>query len=351
MSTALLIPIYEPTEKCISFLASFSPDEFDRFLVIDDGSGRDFQWIFEKIKEKSPFEVLSYPENHGKGYALKTGVSYLMEKDPNLDFILTSDGDGQHLKKDILHIRDVALSHPKELVLGVRDLNAHEIPKKSKIGNDLSRAYMSWATHIHCMDTQTGLRAIPKNLFQTFLKTPGSHYDFEMNFLIDAAREAPLFEEKIETIYENNNAGSHFKPLLDTARIYRGPLLYCLSLLICWGLDIGLFALFQSFLSIGKYPFLWNLCFAKGISEVVLTLSSLFLCFPRRKGIGARSEKHYFILFLGLGCSCLFLYLFKEDVISPVLLKFLVDLVFYLILFLLSVIWAKGAVDNSPKES
>lgn len=347
--TALIVPIYQPKDRCISFLSSFSKDEFDYMLVVDDGSGKDYKHIFDAIEKETPFEVLSYLPNGGKGHAMKEGLKYLLEKNPSIDFVLTADGDGQHLKKDILHIRDTALKNPISLTLGVRDMINNDIPKNSKIGGDMSRAYMKWSTHLYCLDTQTGLRAIPSNLFDLFLKTPGERYDFEMNFLVDAARVAKIKEELIETVYENNNEGSHFKPLLDTYRIYKGPIFYFLSLLISWGIDIGLFVILTSFASFGSLTNYVSLAISKVAAEALLILSSIFIAFPKRKGIGARSGKHYFIFLTCLIFSLGSMYFFSMYM-NAILLKFLTDLVLYFFFFLVSLLWAKSSTNNFPED-
>lgn len=350
MKTALIIPIYQARERCISFLQSFQKDDFDYMLVIDDGSGEKYSWIYDEIKKTSPFEVLSYSENKGKGHAMKEGLKYLLSIDPTIDILLTADGDGQHLKKDILHIRDFALEHPDSLILGTRNVMSDDIPRKSKIGNDMARAYMRWSTHLQCLDTQTGLRAIPKKLFELFLEVPGEHYDQEMNFLVDAAHICSIKEERIETVYENNNEGSHFKPLLDSYRIYQGPIKYLASLLLMWGISIGLFAILTVFVSLGNWTPYISLALASIVSEVGVVILSIFVAFPKRKGIGARNSKHYFIFFSNFAISSAFLCFFSSSGLNLVLLKFLADLASFTLFFLLSIIWSRCSIDNFPKD-
>lgn len=115
---ALLIPIYEPTDRVLPFLKQFLEGEFDAFLVVDDGSGEKYADIFESIRKETVFTVLSYEGNKGKGYALKTGMKELISKYPNLDTIVTADGDGQHLHEDILKVAEKAKENPFALVLG-----------------------------------------------------------------------------------------------------------------------------------------------------------------------------------------------------------------------------------------
>ncbi|MBO4541432.1 MAG: glycosyltransferase, partial [Bacilli bacterium] len=128
MSSALLVPIYEPNDKVVPFLKSFQPGDFDFFLVVDDGSGKDYEARFQQIAEETVFSVLSYPKNHGKGHALKTGFRKLFEEHPDLEVVVTADGDGQHAYPDILRVKKVGAQHPESLTIGCRDFSLPDVP-------------------------------------------------------------------------------------------------------------------------------------------------------------------------------------------------------------------------------
>lgn len=227
MTSALLIPSYEPRPRVVNFLSQFKQGDFTYFLVVDDGSGSNYDEIFESIKTNTVFSVIRYPFNKGKGNALKTGLKHLLQEHPDLDFIVTADSDGQHLKKDILSVRDACSSHPESLTLGSRDFS--KAPKKSQNGNLWSSRYFRTVSGAYIRDTQTGLRGIPSSLFPLFLKTHGKRFEFEMNFLLDAASIVSLEQVEIETVYEEGNEGSHFRPLADSLRIASGLIAYALG--------------------------------------------------------------------------------------------------------------------------
>jgi glycosyltransferase involved in cell wall biosynthesis len=105
MKQALFIPIYQPSEKVLPFLAQFKNGDFERMIVVDDGSGVNYQNLF-RSKRATRFEVISYPTNGGKGHALKTAIRYLIDHCPEIQGIVTADGDGQHAYADILKVRD-----------------------------------------------------------------------------------------------------------------------------------------------------------------------------------------------------------------------------------------------------
>lgn len=92
MKAALLILIFQPRERVLPFLKKFHADDFDALLVVDDGSGKNYVDTFEAVEGQTPFEVVSYLENKGKGYALRFGMKKLQEKIPDLDYFVTADG-------------------------------------------------------------------------------------------------------------------------------------------------------------------------------------------------------------------------------------------------------------------
>ena len=73
---------------------------------------------------------------------------------------------------------------------------------------------------------------------------PGEWYEYEMNALLVCYRKKiSLREIGVETIYINDNAGSHFNPLRDSYRIYKEILRFSASSIISFFLDYGIYSL------------------------------------------------------------------------------------------------------------
>ena len=72
----VLIPAYEPENNFITLIEELSLTDL-KIIVIDDGSGDNYKDIFNQISKYA--KVISYKENKGKGYALKTGLKYIKE--------------------------------------------------------------------------------------------------------------------------------------------------------------------------------------------------------------------------------------------------------------------------------
>ena len=233
MKKALIIPIYQPTELVLPFLSKFKKGDFDYFVVVDDGSGTEFEERFASIQELGLFTLLRLKKNKGKGKAMKSALSYLMKKDPDLGGIVTADGDGQHAYEDILKVRDALEANQEKLVLGTR--SRKDMPLASQNGSWWSSFYFKMMSGLALEDTQTGLRGIPKRYFSTFLASPGSRYEFEMGFLAGIAREERIVTVPIQTIYLNDNSSTHFRKVIDSIRIARFPSAYIFSgVLLCF---------------------------------------------------------------------------------------------------------------------
>jgi glycosyltransferase involved in cell wall biosynthesis len=330
MKQALLIPIYQPSEKVLPFLEQFQPGDFSRMIVVDDGSGSNYQTIFNAIKATNRFEVISYPQNGGKGHALKTAIRYIADHCPEIQGIVTADGDGQHSYPDILKIRDSLNAHPTSLIMGVRDFNGKDVPHHNKVGNKLSACYFRLATHVKLGDTQTGLRGIPVSLFPLALASRGERYEYEMNFLMEAVREAPLEQVAIQTIYDGNKS-SHFHPIRDSIRIYKTPLLYIIVALLSEVIDLGFFTLFTT---IGPSEIVYKILVATITSRLLsgafnFTLE-YFLVFENEGGFAKKLGKYALIFFLNMGLSFGLTYAFNFLPANLTFIKFIVDLVLFI---------------------
>ena len=98
-------------------------------------------------------------------------------------------------------------------------------------------------------DSQTGLRYLPNSIFSNLLMLPGNKYEYELECLY-AIRKLGynITQIQIKTVYIEGNSGSHFRPIIDSARIYLVFARFSLSSLLSFGLDMSIFAFFLSYL-------------------------------------------------------------------------------------------------------
>ena len=243
MDTVIVIPTIDPDSRLVTLVDEMRERGFERFIVVDDGSANESRSVFEKLKLRG-VHVFYHVVNLGKGQAIKTALMHMRGLFPDATHFVTMDDDGQHLPDDVENICQVAAEHPDRIVLGMRNLRGKNVPARSRIGNAFSSAYFKMDTGMTCPDTQTGLRAIPLSLIGLALSTPGTRYDYEMNFLTSAVKhDVPVAMVPITTVYENGNEASHFSPLRDSLLIYKQFVRFAGSSIACACVDLGLFAL------------------------------------------------------------------------------------------------------------
>ncbi len=217
--TVILIPAYKPDAALPPLCETLTSMGY-AVVCVDDGSGADFNEIFENAAQHAT--VLRYEQNRGKGGALKYGFHHILTHPAFSDRggIVTADADGQHKPEDIRRVSD-ALEENGGAVLGVRRFTG-KVPFRSRFGNALTRWVFALSSGLRISDTQTGLRGFPLPLAADLAEEDGDRYEYEMNVLFRLAEDhTPVTEIPIATVYENNNKGSHFNPVRDSARIYK----------------------------------------------------------------------------------------------------------------------------------
>ena len=238
----ILIPSLEPDRRLPEYIQKLKDGGFAHIIVVDDGSGDHYRPIFDEVGAVENTVVLRHEVNCGKGVALKTGYRYIMENLQDITGVITADADGQHTVEDCLKLAVELKNGKRALYLGSRDFNLECIPPKSRSGNKITSAVFQLLYGQYLPDTQTGLRAFRKEELPFMAEVDGERYEYEMKVLIACSRAGiPMIPVTIETIYENNNEGTHFHPIRDSWRIYKvifGSFFKFMSVsLICFVID------------------------------------------------------------------------------------------------------------------
>ncbi len=243
MKIAVIIPALNPDENLIDYVDELLKST--EVVVIDDGSDKKSLYTFGALSLRSGCTVLKHECNKGKGAALKTAIAYIDKYMTHIEGVVTADADGQHSIVDVLRMANALKDNRNDLVLGVREFSENT-PTRSLLGNRISAKTLQLLYGIKLNDTQTGLRAISKKYFSWLLSLKGERYEYELNMLIYSKNIGlNISTIGIETIYINNNKGSHFNTIKDGARVYFhmlfGLFFYIRNSLLCAALDIGIF--------------------------------------------------------------------------------------------------------------
>ena len=218
----VLIPAYKPDHTMLPFLRELSQQNFERIILINDGSGPEYDEIFIQSQKIPSVDYYAHAINMGKGRALKTGINHYLTTAPASSLgLITADADGQHLAKDIVRIADQLAKGDHSLILGSRQLNPN-VPWKSRAGNTITRVVYRLVAGVKLYDTQTGLRGLKKEILPDLLTLDGERYEYEMAMLMEIKNlNIDPIEIPIETVYFNDNQGSHFNTLTDSWKIYK----------------------------------------------------------------------------------------------------------------------------------
>ncbi len=336
MNTAVVIPALDPEASFIQIVEGLNPSKTTPIIVIDDGSAEDKQYIFEALEKMEDVVVLHHGKNLGKGQALRTGFHYFYDHCHDLDGVVTADCDGQHTLSDIKNIASHLKENQDAIVLGIRDFKSGNVPFKSYFGNKLSAILFKYLYGKKISDTQTGLRGIPSELIPWLLTVPGDRFEYEMYMLTYGCRKGIDFLLiPIETVYYNNNEGTHYSTSIDSKLIAK-------SLFGGFSRFVGS-AVAASLVDYLTYLFLLNILFQStsiALSEKLLfsiviarVISSIVNYTINRQGVFKSTNKkrttiiRYYILWCVLLASS---YVFTLGLsswlhLSPNLLKIIVD--------------------------
>jgi len=350
---AIVIPSLNPDDKLLDVVGAVISKGFKTIIVVNDGSDSKYDKYFEHIKKHKECVVLKNYKNFGKGRALKTAFNYFLNTYPNYIGLITVDADNQHHIDDIVNCAkalktNFLSSNKNNLILGCRDFDLENVPKKSKLGNKITRFVFKILCGINISDTQTGLRAIPIEIVKEFLDIDGERYEYETNMIIDAKqKEIRLQELKIQTIYIEDNKSSHFNPVKDSIKIYllifkhffRFGIVGALSTII----DVGLFTSFM-FLFDNLNPkeqiFLSTLI-ARIFSSLFNYFGNSRVVFNNTANKKVTMTKYYILAALQMSISYLAVFSLSNSlfVIYSTIIKILVDFVLFLLSFQIQREW------------
>ena len=295
----IVLPSLNPDEKFLGVVKGLVEEGFADIVIVNDGSDADHVTWFEQAAAMPGTHVLVHEVNKGKGRALKDAFAFVAEHRPNSKGVVTIDGDGQHLRKDIVACAKVMLEHEDKVIMGCRDFNAPDIPARSRGGNKFTSRLFKYGCGIVLSDTQTGLRAIPKQYLKEFCDIKGERFEYETNMLLQMKRKGIEFVEvSIATVYEGENEGSHFHPLVDSYKIMKLIFIhmlgtffrYMISAGTSFVLDLGIYYLALQF---GKVSILAATVIARVISSFYNFNMNRKLVFKSEEGYGKTMVRYY----------------------------------------------------------
>ena len=205
----IIIPVYNEKNKIQEIIRQIKEIGID-LLVIDDGSVDETRDIIREEKIK----VIYHKENKGKGYSLKEGFQYAIDK--GYEGIITMDGDGQHLVEDIKQFIIEIQKDSQILVIGNRMKSNKNMPIIRQWTNKIMSSIISRICKQEILDTQCGYRYIATSILKKVeLKT--NEFELETEILIQASRlKYKIISVPIQTIYGDEK--SKINPIRHTIK-------------------------------------------------------------------------------------------------------------------------------------
>lgn len=182
----------------------------DQVFVVDDGS-EDETAI--RAAEAGAV-VLRHERNGGKGNAVRTGLTKVLEGP--FTHVLLLDGDMQHLPTEAATLITTAANSGADAVLGERRFFRENMPASRYHANRLGSVVLSWFIGVRLRDTQCGFRIFRLDSLRR-LRLRATGYEIETEMLVKVRRRGGrLASVPITAVYGNEQ--SKLRPVRDTTR-------------------------------------------------------------------------------------------------------------------------------------
>lgn len=167
---SVIIPAYNTADEIRSTLARvetiLNRNREYEIIVVDDGSTDETKSVAKSYAESHPkVKVISYPQNVGKGFALRRGT---MEASKDIVIFLDSDSDidSKHIESYVK-----ALKHYDMVIASKRSpYSDYRAPVMRKILSASFNILVKLLVGIRYSDTQAGLKAFRRDAFERILR-------------------------------------------------------------------------------------------------------------------------------------------------------------------------------------
>lgn len=343
----IVLPSLNPDEKLNKVVDGLLSAGFEDIVLVNDGSDEAHLEPFRQAAAHKEVTLLTHEVNKGKGRALKTAFSYVVDNRKQTAGVITVDGDNQHTVKDIRACAEKMLECKDKVILGCRDFTQDNVPWKSRVGNVSTSLVFRLFCGIKISDTQTGLRAIPYQYLPLMCEVEGERFEYETQMLFAIKKNHIGMEEvKIETVYLEDNASTHFDPIKDSLKIYKIIFKFMISSGTSFLIDYGIYSLLV-FLIGGNFPRGLRLFIATFAARAVSSICNYAMnkkAVFKSKASVSRSLIRYYILCVfqtaaSYGLVYLLSSLCRAGSFLEIVLKLAVDIVLFIISFQIQHRW------------
>jgi len=214
MILSLVLPCYNPApgwEQIVySNFYSFSTrlGEPVELIIVLDGNGNNIteDQLSFLAKQIKPLTIIRYADNHGKGYAIRQGVSK-----SSGDFIIYTDIDFPYTIDSMLVVYHKMKQDECDVAIGVKndDYYAH-VPSVRRYISRYLQFFIKIFLSMPVTDTQCGLKGFKHSVAPLFLKTTIDRYLFDLEFVSNCYKSKKY---RIQAIPVALNENVHFRKM------------------------------------------------------------------------------------------------------------------------------------------
>ena len=190
LKISIVIPVFNESLRLPPYLSSIcdyirSKDDFEyEVIVVNDGSGDDLLKSIKTYLDANPFiRLVSLERNMGKGFAVKTGLSYSVG-----DYILFTDADGATQIEELDKFKKFMCDGYSGMMIGKRNIKEEDDHLLTLITRRLARYLYKDLRKILFLrdidDTQCGFKIFSKDLKNYFIALQRQYrYSFDIELL------------------------------------------------------------------------------------------------------------------------------------------------------------------------
>jgi glycosyltransferase involved in cell wall biosynthesis len=188
-------------------------------VVVDDGSTD----RTAEIARDAGAIVLRHETNRGKGGALKTAFAYALAN--GFTGVISLDADGQHLPAELPKFIAAARETGADLIIGSRAHLFAGMRRHRRLANRFSSWAISRGSGARIEDSQSGFRYYSAAMVRA-IPYRSEGFDFESEAIVRAVvRGYRVVSIPVSLGFIDGLATSHFRPVVDIARILRTAVL------------------------------------------------------------------------------------------------------------------------------
>ncbi|HEU0068976.1 MAG TPA: glycosyltransferase family 2 protein [Nitrospiraceae bacterium] len=213
----VVIPAYNEAET-VRDVTMRARQQCAHVVVVDDGS-TDSTFLAVAGLDVT---VLRNEENCGKAGSLSRGFEHALTQ--GAIGVITLDADGQHAPEEIPFFVKQSLDDPNAFLVGARRRDQRRVSFWRYGANRIADFWIGWAAGQPIEDSQSGFRLYPAGLLRevTLKHDRSRSFVFESEIVIEAVRRGWACQNiSISVRLRAGPRPSHFRPVLDIARITR----------------------------------------------------------------------------------------------------------------------------------